>query len=56
MLDQRLSADYDLSIPVDDWQERDASLAIDRATCFVDEVEAWLIRKLPPGEGIDLRR
>ena len=56
MQDQRLSADYDLSIPVDDWQEHDASLAIDRATCFVDEVEAWLIRNLPPGERIDLRR
>ena len=56
MHDQRLSADYDLSIPVDDWQEHDASLAIDRATCFVDEVEAWLIRNLPPGERIDLRR
>ena len=53
---QRLSADYDLSIPVDDWQEHDAFLAIDRSTRFVDEVEAWLIRNLPPGERFDLRR
>lgn len=53
--DQRLSADYDLSIPVGDWQEHDASLAIDRATRFVDEVEAWLIRNLPPDEGLDRR-
>ena len=55
MQDQRLSADYDLSIPVDDWQEHDASLAIDRSARFVDEVEAWLIRNLPPDERLDLR-
>ena len=54
--DQRLSVDYDLSIPVDDWQEHDASLAIDRSTRFVDEVEAWLIQNLPTGERSDLRR
>ena len=55
MHDQRLSADYDLSIPVDDWQEHDASLAIDRSARFVDEVEAWLIRNLPPDKCLDLR-
>ena len=56
MQDQRLSADYDLSIPVDDWQQHDASLAIDRSTRFVNEVEAWLIQNLPTGERFDLRR
>lgn len=54
--DQQLSADYDLSIPVDDWQEHDAALAVDRSTRFVDEVEAWLMRNLPAGERIALRR
>lgn len=53
MLRQRLAADYDLSKPVDDWTEEEASLAIGGATAFVDEVEAWLIRKLPPGERLD---
>lgn len=53
MLRQRLAADYDLSKPVDDWTEEEASLAIGGATAFVDEVEAWLIRNLPPGERLD---
>ena len=52
MLRQRLAADYDLSKPVDDWTEEEASLAIDGATAFVDEVEAWLLRNLQPGESL----
>ena len=52
---QRLAADYDLSKPVDDWTEEEASLAIEGATRFVDEVEAWLIRNLPPDERMNLR-
>lgn len=52
---QRLAADYDLSKPVDEWTEEEASLAIEGATTFVDEVEAWLIRNLPPGERLDLQ-
>ena len=56
MLRQRLAADYDLWKPVDDWTEEEASLSIKGATRFVDEVEAWLLRSLPPGERIDLRR
>ncbi|MCY3539276.1 MAG: HEPN domain-containing protein [bacterium] len=48
MQEERLVADYDMSKASDDWMEEEALLAIDRATRFVDEVEGWLIRHLPP--------
>ena len=49
MQSRRLSADYDLSKAVDDWREEDALMAIDQATAFIDEVEAWFHRHLQPG-------
>ncbi len=49
---QRLEADHDLSIAPGDWSEESALRAIERTTAFINEVEAWLIRNLPPGEAI----
>jgi len=55
MQDERLVADYDMSKETEDWQEDEASFAIDQAIRFVDEVEEWLIRNLPPGDSSQLR-
>ncbi|MYH56380.1 MAG: HEPN domain-containing protein [Acidimicrobiia bacterium] len=49
---QRLSADYDMSRAVGDWQKQESSLAIERATTFLDEVEAWLMRNSLPDEDL----
>ena len=47
--ENRLKADYDVDSK-HDWQEGDASAAIDRARIFVEEVHGWFRRHhLPEG-------
>ena len=49
LADDRLRADYDHAT-MRSWQEEDATHAIQRARTFVNEVDGWFSRHLPPVE------